>query len=201
MSRLMLGCCSAVSPCSHQQRDPNSICDICCQASGIAPVAAPVRTEIKRNNLDWDRYHLRVAREIASGSKDPSTQVGAVIVRPDRTIAGTGYNGFPRGIADTFERLQDRDTKISLVIHAEINAVLTAREPLHGYTLYTWPFLTCDRCALHMVQAGIKRVVAPELPEDKRERWKDSMAKSRSIYDECGIQCDIVGLPEDEDVA
>lgn len=29
------GCCSAISPCSHQQRDPTTICDIC-RAAAIA---------------------------------------------------------------------------------------------------------------------------------------------------------------------
>ncbi|MSW52844.1 MAG: hypothetical protein F2817_18395, partial [Actinobacteria bacterium] len=30
------GCCSAVSPCSHQRRDPYSLCDICLKANGLA---------------------------------------------------------------------------------------------------------------------------------------------------------------------
>jgi len=33
-------------------------------------------------------------------SKDPSTQVGACIVNPDKRIVGMGYNGFPRGCSD-----------------------------------------------------------------------------------------------------
>jgi dCMP deaminase len=58
-----------------------------------------------------------------------------VIVRPDRTVSATGFNGFPRGIADTPERLNHRETKYALVAHAELNAILTAREPQHGYTI------------------------------------------------------------------
>ncbi|MGJ4945028.1 deoxycytidylate deaminase [Bradyrhizobium sp. HKCCYLS1011] len=161
-----------------------------------ADVAIPHRSQ-----LWWDLYHLGVAREIAVGSKDPSTQVGAVIVRPDRTVASTGYNGFPRGIADTAERLNDRDVKIDIILHGEINAILTAREPLHGYTLYTWPFLTCHKCALVVIQAGIKRVVAPTMPADKRERWKVSMDKAEAFFAEAGIRCDLVDMPEDSDVA
>jgi deoxycytidylate deaminase len=39
--------------------------------------------------------------KVAEGwSKDPSTKVGAVIVRPDLTVASIGYNGFPRGMSD-----------------------------------------------------------------------------------------------------
>ena len=52
----------------------------------------------------WDRRFLALAEHVADWSKDPSTKTGAVIVRPDRTIASMGYNGFPRGMADTDDR-------------------------------------------------------------------------------------------------
>jgi dCMP deaminase len=185
---MMLGCCSAVSPCSHQQRNPNSLCDICYQSSGMV---AP-KKEHRRPQSWWDRYFLDVAKAVSVASKDPSTKVGAVITRPDKTMASFGYNGFPRGIADTEERLNDRDVKYDLVVHGEINAILSAREPLHGYTLYTWPFLTCKRCALHVVQAGIKRVVAPVVPPEKRERWKASLAEAQAIYDEAKVAWKLV---------
>lgn len=94
-----------------------------------------------RSQAWWDRFYLRGAEWISSASKDPSTKVGAVIVRPDRTVASVGYNGFPRKIADTPERLNDRDTKYELIVHGEMNAMAWAREPVDGYTLYTWPFL------------------------------------------------------------
>lgn len=45
----------------------------------------------------WDARFLDLAVFIGDWSKDPSTKVGAVLVRPDRTIAGLGFNGFPRG--------------------------------------------------------------------------------------------------------
>ena len=54
---------------------------------------------------------LSLAREVSTWSKDPSTQVGAVLVRPDRTVAGIGFNGFPRGIYDDPELLNDRPEK------------------------------------------------------------------------------------------
>lgn len=146
----------------------------------------------RRPQIYWDRYFLTVAEAVSSASKDPSTKVGAVIVRPDRTMASFGYNGFPRGIADTEERLNDRETKYGLVVHGEINAILTAREPLHGYTLYTWPFITCKNCALLVTQAGIKRAVAPQLPEHLKERWADSVAAAARIYEEAGVTWDLI---------
>ncbi len=169
--------------------------DLMDKSGQVYPVRAVEKFEApRRGQLWWDLYHLRVAREIASGSKDPSTQVGAVIVRPDRTVAATGYNGFPRGIADTEERLHDRELKYGLVVHGEINAILTAKESIHGYTLYTWPFLTCEKCALLVIQSGIKRVVAPTLPEEKKARWKTSLEKAQALYAEAGVRCEMVDM-------
>lgn len=146
----------------------------------------------RRPPIFWDRYFLTVAEAVSTASKDPSTKVGAVIVRPDRTMASFGYNGFPRGIADTEERLNNRETKYGLVVHGEINAILTAREPLHGYTLYTWPFITCKNCSLLVTQAGIRRAVAPQLPDHLKERWAQSVAEAARIYDEAGVAWELI---------
>ena len=59
----------------------------------------------------WDERFIELARLVAAWSKDPSTKVGAVIVRPDRTVASVGFNGFARGVDDTEERLNDRALK------------------------------------------------------------------------------------------
>jgi dCMP deaminase len=137
----------------------------------------------------WDRYFLGISEEVSKASKDPSTKVGAVIVRPDRTVASLGYNGFRCGIADTDERLNTREIKYDLVVHGEINAILTAREPLHGYCLYTWPFLTCKKCALQVIQAGIVRVVAPYVVN---ERWEASFREAQAVYDEAGVALKLI---------
>ena len=67
----------------------------------------------------WDGRFLDLAAHISNWSKDPSTKVGCVVVGPDREIRSTGFNGFPRGIADTDERLSDRNLKYPLICHAE----------------------------------------------------------------------------------
>jgi hypothetical protein len=36
MATFAQGCCSAIFPCSHQQKDPFSICDICQQSHDMA---------------------------------------------------------------------------------------------------------------------------------------------------------------------
>ena len=74
----------------------------------------------------WDRRFVDLARYVASWSKDPSTKTGAVIVDDYNRIVSVGYNGFPRGIRDDEERLSNRDVKLSLMVHCEINAIIFA---------------------------------------------------------------------------
>lgn len=142
----------------------------------------------------WDDWFISLAQFYAQRSRDPSTKCGAVIVRPDNTVASIGYNGFPRGIDDRPELYENREEKYKRVVHCEMNAVLSAREPLHGYTLYLWPALSCDRCTVHMIQAGIKRVVANTPTEDMLSRWGDSMKLSMSLYEEAGVDVTWIGL-------
>lgn len=140
----------------------------------------------------WDFRFLDLANTIARWSKYPSTQTGAIIVRPDKTIASIGYNGFARGCDDHPTFYEDREEKLGRIIHAEMNAILSAREPLHGYTLYNSTFLTCDRCAVHAIQAGIRRVVAPICPPDKAARWETLLHRARDCFKEAGVVCEEV---------
>ncbi len=137
----------------------------------------------------WDRRFVELAKHIAGWSKDPSTKVGCVVVGPDREIRSTGFNGFPRGIADTFERLSDRARKYPLVCHAEENAIMHAARigvALKGCTAYvTWP--PCTRCARSLVQAGIREVVFPA-EVDIPERWAEEFAISLELFAEAGVE-------------
>lgn len=137
----------------------------------------------------WHTRFMEMAKLVSLWSKDPSTKTGGVIVRPDRTIASVGFNGFPRKIADALEFLNDREEKYKRVIHSEMNAILNARERLDGYTLYNWPGQSCSRCAVHVIQAGISIVVSPELdPNDSfMRRWMDDMILAESLYREAGV--------------
>ena len=140
------------------------------------------------NYNKWDIRYLELSRLVASWSKDPSTQTGAVIVRPDNSVASLGYNGFPRGIADTPERYDNREVKYSYIVHCEMNAVLSAHGSVKDCTLYTWPFLSCDRCAVHMIQAGITRVVAPSCPPEKADRWANIFDETKARFEEAGVE-------------
>ena len=139
----------------------------------------------------WDRRMLSLADEVASWSRDPSTQVGAVIARPDHTVASFGFNGFPRGVDDAEERYANREVKYALVVHAETNAIVNAHGIVRGHTMYlTLP--PCSTCAGVIVQAGIARVVAFMPSAEQRERWQKSMAMAELVLREGGVQFDLV---------
>lgn len=138
---------------------------------------------------NWDTRFMALAEHVATWSKDPTTKVGAVIVRPDRTVASLGYNGPPRGVSDAYS-YENRQRKLARTIHAELNAILSSHVPVAGYTLYvTLP--PCDRCAAHIVQAGIKRVVCSVSTSlDYPDRWALEIAEGRKIFMEAGIVLD-----------
>jgi dCMP deaminase len=130
----------------------------------------------------WQKFFLGLADHAATMSKDPSTKVGAVLVDDRRRVVGIGYNGFPDRIPDDCEALNDRETKLSLMIHAEPNAILNCPIPTRGLHLYvTHP--PCSDCAKFIIQAGIVSVTAWSPDAVMLERWSDSFARSQSIYD------------------
>ena len=136
----------------------------------------------------WDIRFLKLATHISEWSKDPSTKVGCVVVGPDREIRSTGFNGFPRGIQDSDERLTNRDLKYPLICHAEENAIMHAARiglALKGCTAYvTWP--PCTRCARSLIQAGVSEIVIPsglEIPD----RWRDDFEMSMGLLREAEV--------------
>lgn len=103
-----------------------------------------------------DRY-MGLAFFHASFSKDPNTQVGAVIVNNDNQILGTGYNGPPRKINDE-EINWDRPHKYPFIKHAEANAISHSLGKTKGSTIYVTA-KPCQKCMLEIVDAEISKVV------------------------------------------
>lgn len=132
----------------------------------------------------WHKRFIALAEHVSTWSRDPNRKVGAVIVRPDKTVASLGFNGFPRGVADTQERYDNREEKLEMVVHAEMNAILHAREPLHGYSLYVWPFHPCARCAAAIIQSGIKTVVT--VPWETTN-WGETIRIANRMFEESGV--------------
>jgi|SRR6478609_1572785 len=148
------------------------------------------------SNYSWDEYFLDIAKTVSKKSKDPSTKVGAVIVRPDKTVASTGFNGFPRNIIDLEERYNDREMKLKIIQHAEVNASIFAKESIEGYTLYTWPFMPCDRCMLQMIQHGIKRIVFPTPTPEQAVRWAPAFEISKRYAAEAWVDLTEIAIEQ-----
>jgi dCMP deaminase len=149
-------------------------------------------------NEKWDNRFLRMAREIASWSKDPSAKIGAVAVK-DRRILSTGYNGFPAGIDDDPIRYQDRETKYQFVVHAEMNAIYNAGRngiPLQGSTMYVYGLPACHECAKGIASAGIKRVVCCFDDEHQHDKWFKSYEKTLALFAESGIIVHVLPIKE-----
>lgn len=134
-----------------------------------------------------------MAKLVSSWSKDTSTKCGAVIVRHNLTVASVGFNGFPRRMTDKEEFLVNRESKLSRIIHSEMNALIHLNEKHDQYYfLYTYPFAPCDRCIVHMIQAGITYFIAPKLPEHLEDRWGESVQKTKLYLKECGLSLEEV---------
>lgn len=139
------------------------------------------------NEEKWHCRFLRLAKEVASWSIDPSTQVGCVLVR-DKRVISTGYNGFPKNISDDFDRLMDREKKYEITVHAEVNAVTTAA--LHGVSTEGCKayvtFSPCSRCAAVLINAGIKEVYVTGgsiIPD----RWLPNFITASKLLAEAGV--------------
>lgn len=139
-------------------------------------------------SIKWDRRFMNLAHEVATWSKDPSTQCGAVIVDANRRVVATGYNGFPRGVDDNPTRYNDRDEKYRYVVHAEANAILNAVASVKGGTLYVNPMQPCQECAKLVIQSGIKRVVTLPPSEERKARWRESFAAAAIMFEEAGVE-------------
>ena len=137
----------------------------------------------------WDARFLELAEHVAEWSKGPRKRIGAVIVRPNKSIASLGYNGPPRGFDDEAFLRMTREEQHSVVIHAEDNALQQTHEAesVAGYTLYVSPLFPCARCADKIVKARIRRVVAycGHISPD----WRESAEEAERIFIEAGVQC------------
>jgi len=130
--------------------------------------------------LKWHSRFLTLAEHVAAWSKDPSTKVGCVLVDDKRRVVAMGYNGFPRGVEDSAERYDDRNTKYLMVQHAEANAVLNAVGNTEGATAYVTHH-PCANCMGLLIQAGVASVITKPVPNALAQRFEDSFAAARAM--------------------
>lgn len=124
---------------------------------------------MSRGRLDWDRYFMKIALQVAERSTCPRAAVGAVLVR-NRSILATGYNGSPSGLPHCDEvgcliyHSTDpdggREENCFRTIHAEINAIAQAAR--HGVTIQgSDVYIThspCIHCLKVLINVGIRRI-------------------------------------------
>jgi len=132
----------------------------------------------------WTKRFMALAQEAASWSKDPDCKVGAVIVSTDKRLFTVGYNGFPTGIYDGYT-MMDKDKKLALTVHAEVNAIVNARRDLTGWTMYCTK-APCLDCAKAMIQAGITTAHCPE-PKISSSWYEENM-QALGLLNAAGIK-------------
>ena len=154
------------------------------------------------NDVKWRNRYLLLAKHFSTWSKDPSTQVGAVAVSDNGLILSEGWNGFPRGIRDTQNRLSDRQTKYDYMVHAEKNLIYNATRngiSLLNSNLYVYGLPVCSECAKGVIQVGIKSVYVLTDSMNVRDTWVESWKKTTDMFDEVGISYEWVTMDSGPD--
>lgn len=140
-----------------------------------------------------DRAFLKLAESVSVNSPDPSSKLGAVVVKDGRVIS-YGWNDFPSGVTSSEERWNNRELKYKLVVHAEVNAILKAGDEARGGTLYVYPGwgspCMCTGCAKVALTSGITRVVGLIRTQDAERlaRWKDELDTADMMCREAGLE-------------
>ena len=122
------------------------------------------------DRVDWNRYFMNIASEVARRATCPRKHVGAVIVR-DRRILSTGYNGSLRGLphCDEVGCLME-DGHCIATVHAEANAILQAAMngvSIEGGEIYTTAS-PCWPCFKLIANAGLAAISFGEFYREPR---------------------------------
>lgn len=136
----------------------------------------------------WIKYFFDIAEVVAKQSKDPSTKTGAVLVSSSKQIIACGYNGFPAKFPDNKEQYLCKDYKYPRIVHAEINALMSAAK--HGIStldssLFVVPIQVCNECAKAIIQAGVKNVFIKV--NKSTNKWTEAFAISKEMFEACGV--------------
>lgn len=141
--------------------------------------------------MNWFEYAMDLAKIVAKKSKD-TTQVGAVLLDRNHAVRGTGYNGPPKGVADTPDRFI-RPRKYLFASHAEQNTIAFAARngvATDGCIIAVTHY-PCSSCARSIIQAGISEVwigngttsMPPEEFEASAEMFKEAGVIVKKEYE------------------
>lgn len=147
--------------------------------------------------IKWDKRYLEIAKTVSSWSKDPSTCVGAVLVR-DGQIISQGYNGFPRGLCDEPGLYRSKEFKYQHIVHAEENCIYNAvynNTPIKNSKIYITGLPICHNCAKVIIQCGIREVIIDSLPN---KNWQESAVIAAKMLNECNVKYSIINIEKEE---
>ena len=144
--------------------------------------------------IQWLNYFMDMAKLVSTMSKDPHHKIGAVIVNKDNHVVSMGFNGFAHGVKDTVERLNNKDIKRKLMLHAEENAILHAKQDLSECDIYIYGYPPCTHCMSLIIQAGIKCVYYRNSNKDSKvsEYWKADLELAEKLGEE--LEIPILGM-------
>lgn len=137
----------------------------------------------------YQREMWGFAQEAAKHSKDPNTKVGCVAAKNKR-LMGSGRNGFPSGIPDIPELMNNRDFKLELTTHAEANLVAIWGNQLHGADVFV-TLAPCNDCAQLLITSGVSAVYTEEI-KDKNSIWYHRWQVALKMFNIAGIGCYVV---------
>jgi len=142
----------------------------------------------------WDEYFLELAAQVAKRATCDRGRAGCVVVRDKRIIA-TGYVGSPPGlphcddVGHLMRKVVDEDGTVRQhcmrTTHAEQNAICQAARygiALDGATLEC-TMEPCRVCAMLLISAGIRRVVA-------RRRYHAGQ-DTRELFQAAGVELEV----------
>ncbi|MCH4543167.1 deoxycytidylate deaminase [Ochrobactrum sp. A-1] len=135
--------------------------------------------------MDWNRYFMGFAKHAALKSKD-STQVGAILVGPEKEVRLTGFNGPARGVQDLAER-RERPVKYLYASHAEANLIaFAAREGISTKDCSVYvTHHPCAGCARTLIQAGVKHVF---VADGKTAMPVEDFQAASIMFGEAGVE-------------
>lgn len=113
----------------------------------------------------WDKYFIMMCDVIKLRSKDPKRQVGACLVSTiDNRIISCGYNSLKAGVDDNID-WNDRELVHSLVLHAEMNAILYSNSRFENTILYC-SLSPCRDCIKLVIAANITKIIYKDKYKD-----------------------------------
>lgn len=144
--------------------------------------------------MNQDRYWLLVCNSISENSKCLSRKIGAVIVKDDKFIVSTGYNGPPSRYLHCkdvcYRKIMGFKSGEGLEYcpssHAERNAIAIAAKLGHsvdGCAMYMNCIIPCFECAKSIINAGIKEVVVIKLDD-----YDTKGLTGRQLFEQTGVK-------------